>query len=219
MHKIIVLLFTLSLLKAVEITDFINHTNCDQVIDKEVYTVCYDYTYKGAKYVAYTLTGDLVHKVNIKKRGKFYTEKNLPKPYRSHTKDYIQSGYDRGHLANDASFDYDPKVLRKTYSMVNIIPQAPIINRYLWTKAERYERVLAKKLGSVTVINGVTYDATPERIGKNQIAVPSSFWKILYNTSKAFKKCFYYENNLLSIKEDKLENHIIECNLLLPTSS
>jgi len=74
---------------------------------------------KGAKYVAYTLDGDKVNAVNIKKHGKFYTGKNLPKKYRSYSKDYVHSGYDRGHLAN-ASFDYSKKIVRKTYSMANI---------------------------------------------------------------------------------------------------
>ena len=60
---------------------------------------------------------------SIKKRPSFYTEKNLKKKYRSHTRDYTHSGYDRGHLANDASFDYDKKIVRKTYTMANIIPQ------------------------------------------------------------------------------------------------
>ena len=55
---------------------------------------------KGAKYVFYTLDGKLVNKLNIKKRPSFYTEKNLKKKYRSHTRDYTHSGYDRGHLAN-----------------------------------------------------------------------------------------------------------------------
>lgn len=64
---------------------------------------------KGAQYVAYTLDGAKVNAVNIKKRRSFYTERNLKKKYRSHTKDYTHTGYERGHLANDASFDYDKK--------------------------------------------------------------------------------------------------------------
>jgi len=43
----------------------------------------------------------------------FYTEKNLKKKYRSHAKDYTHRGYDRGYLANDASFDYSEKLSAK----------------------------------------------------------------------------------------------------------
>ena len=124
MKLFILLFFVTTSIYATNLSDYINKENCSQIINKQVFTICYDYKMKGAKYVSYTLDGKKVNAVNIKKRHSFYTEKNLPKKYRSHTKDYTHSGYDRGHLANDASFDYSKKVVRKTYSMANIIPQA-----------------------------------------------------------------------------------------------
>ena len=124
MRKLFLLtLLLFSTLQATNLNNYINDANCDQIIDKQVFTICYNYKMKGAKYVSYTLDGNKVNVINIKKRNSFYTEKNLPKKYRSHNKDYTHSGYDRGHLANDASFDYSKKVVRKTYSMANIIPQ------------------------------------------------------------------------------------------------
>ncbi len=216
--KLITILLIYTSVYATNLTDYINKQNCNQIIDKQVYTICYDYKAKGARYVAYTLDGSKVNAVNIKKRSAFYTEKNLPKKYRSHTRDYSYSGYDRGHLANDASFDYSKKIVRKTYSMANIIPQAPNVNRGTWIKAEKLERSVASKLGEVSVINGVIYANNPKRIGKNKIAVPEAFWKMIYNNDKNYKKCFYYENNLsVSIKGDKLKTHLIDCNKLLHT--
>jgi len=208
---LITMLFSLNLF-ATNLTDYINKNNCDQIIDKQVFTICYDYKMKGAKYVAYTLDGNKVNAVNIKKRSSFYTEKNLKKKYRSHTKDYTHTGYDRGHLANDASFDYSKKTVRKTYTMANIIPQAPKVNRKTWIKAEKLERKVAVKLGSASVINGVIYSSNPKRIGKNKIAVPDAFWKMIYNDSKNYKKCFYYENDLnAKAKGDKLKSHLVDC--------
>ena len=215
MRQLTILLVLVSGMFATSFDTYINKKNCDQIIDKQVYTICYDYKYKGALFVAYKLDGDLVNKTNLKKRHRFYSEKNIPKKFRSHSKDYTHSGYDRGHLANDASFDYDEKAVRKTYSMANIIPQAPKVNRKIWIKGEKYERSIAVKLGIAFVINGVIYDKNPKRIGKNQIAIPKAFWKMIYNDDKKFKKCFYYENDLdIIIKGDKLKNHQIECNSL-----
>ncbi len=200
---------------AVNVSDFINKNNCDQIIDKQVYTICYSYKNKGALYVAYTLDGALVNKTNIKKRPGFYTEKNIPNKYRSKSADYKKTGYDRGHLANDASFDYDKKVQRKTYTMANVIPQAPNVNRRTWIKSERYERTIAVKLESATVINGVVYSSNPKRIGKNKIAVPDAYWKMIFNNDKQFQKCFYYKNdNNIKVKEDKLKLHQVECSKL-----
>jgi len=139
----------------------------------------------------------------------------LKKRYRSHSRDYTHSGYDRGHLANDASFDYDMKIVRKTYTMANIIPQAPMVNRKTWIKAEKLERSVAVSLGSVNVYNGVVYGLKPQRIGKNQIAVPKAFWKMIYNDEKGYKKCFYYKNDLNTTSmEDKLKNHLVDCEML-----
>lgn len=200
---------------AVSIDSFINKDNCDQIINKQVFDICYSYKNKGALFVSYELDGKLVNKNNIKKRPSFYNEKNLPLKYRSKSKDYTRTGYDRGHLANDASFDYDKKTQRKTYTMANIIPQAPNVNRRTWIKAERYERSIAVKLGKVNVLNGVIYSENPKRIGKNQIAVPVAFWKMIFNNEKKFQKCFYYKNdNNINIKEDKLKKHQRECNKL-----
>jgi len=99
MKKILSTLFFLTaLLQATNLSQYINKQNCSQIIDKQVFTICYDYKAKGAKYVSYTLDGTKVNAVNIKKRSKFYSEKNLPNKYRSHNKDYTHSGYDRGHL-------------------------------------------------------------------------------------------------------------------------
>ena len=148
-------LITLTFLNATEIKNLINKKNCNHIIDKDVHTIWYDYFYKGAKYVAYTLNADLLNKGNIKERGAFYTESNIPHKYRSNSSDYTNSGYDRGHIANDASFDYDEKAMRKTYSMSNIIPQSQLVNRNTWIKVERYERLVASKLGYVSVLNGV----------------------------------------------------------------
>jgi endonuclease G len=215
--KSLLLIFLLitSQLFATNINDYINKNNCDQIIDKQYFTICYDYKYKGAKYVGYQLKGNLVNKKNIKKRPRFYSEKTIPNKYRSKYKDYVKSGYDRGHLANDASFDWSKKSQKKTYTMANIIPQVPKVNRKTWIKAEKLERLIAVKLGTVNVLNGVVYGNNPKRIGRNKIAVPKGFWKMIYNDKVGYKKCFYYENdNNINTKKDKLRNHLIECKKL-----
>jgi len=192
-----------------------NQLNYDQLIDKETYKVYYNNDMKGALFVTYTLNGSLVNKNNIKKRPRFYSEKNIPTKYRSKSSDYKGSGYDRGHLANDASFDHDIKALRKTYSMANIIPQSPAVNRRTWIKTEKLERKIAYSLGNVNVIIGVKYLDNPKRIGKNKIAVPTAFYKKIFNKDKKYEKCFYYNNSLyISSNGDKLKNHLVDCNIL-----
>lgn len=202
---------------ATEFSKFINHRNCSQILDKGYYQLCYDYKAKGALYVGYMLDGTKVNtKQDIKKRPRFYPDKAIPAPYRTTSGDYTKNEFhaDRGHLAPDASFDYSKRSLHAVYSMANIIPQYSKINRKTWVKAERYERQIAAKLGSVAVINGVIYGDHPKRMKKSGIAYPVAFWKMLYD-NKGFERCFYYENDShAKIKGDKLRDHLIDCKKL-----
>ena len=123
---------------AINTNQFINTVECDQTVDKVFFQICYDYDLKAAKAVGYTLYGDLVNENNIEDRPSFKVERAIEREYRASTTDYTGSGYDRGHLACDAAFDWSEESLEATYSLANVIPQARIVNRYTWIKAERY---------------------------------------------------------------------------------
>ena len=188
---------------------------CDQVIDNIYYTICYDYAKHGALYVSYTLDGKLVNKGGRKRHLGFHSERKLPKVYRVMPYNYstVSSIVDKGHLAPDAAFDYDKKVLRTVYSMANIIPQYSVINRYTWVKAEAYARSEAVRLGKVNVLNGVVYPKHNYSIYRMNIVMPLAYWKMIY--TKNTKVCFWYDNipNVITTK-DTLEKHRIPCNKL-----
>jgi len=208
---------------ATQIKDFINKQNCDQIILKKnrsktklYYQICYNYKAKGPKYVGYVLNGRQVKKGHIKNRPNFYPEPLVPVEYRATKNDYKKRHYssrkfpsDKGHLAPHASFNYSQEALESVYSMANIIPQCHKINQHAWVKAENYEREMAKKYRSLTVINGVEYGKNPRKFKKSGIAYPAAFWKILFNDKKGFEECYSYNNDCrLSLKSDALKAHI-----------
>lgn len=208
------------------VKSFINEKNCDFVLDKQVFDVCYSKRYNSPIAVGYTITKDKIIAKGIEERDKFYSESLLPMQYRLKTSDYTGTGYDRGHLASDATFDYSDDSLAKTYSMANISPMSPNLNRKTWIKAEEYERMAAVKLGSVDVVDLVFYDKNPPLVGKkHNVNIPSTFVKILKNKEKSFEKCFVYKNEMpnsnifsnqkinetIDVSSDKLENHLIDC--------
>jgi endonuclease G len=202
-------------LLALNNNQFINSTNCNQVLDKTFFQVCYDHSLKVAKAVSYTLAGDLVNETNIVKRPSFKVDREIDRDKRTSTSDYTKSGYDRGHMANDAAFDWSQESLDATYKLSNIVPQVRKVNRYTWSKAERYARFVAVQLGEVNVINLIEYTPTPQRIGKHQIAVPKGFYKILYNNDQNYSRCLYYKNdNNIDTKADRLKQHDVECSTL-----
>jgi len=195
---------------------FMNENVCDVIIDKAFLEVCYDNELKAAKSVAYTLDGDLVNELNINERPSFYVEEGVESRYRAHYSDYTNSGYDRGHMAPDAAFDWSQESLDATYSLANIIPQVREVNRDMWVDAERYARIKAVDFGFVNILNIVKYNTTPNRIGNNGIAVSEGFYKVLYNEDDGYEECYYYANepndNSLS---DKLATHLVDCSTIL----
>lgn len=188
---------------------FINSASCDQIIENAFITICYDYEKSVAKAVAYTLQGDLVNETNIEKRPSFYSDPNLPTYYQAQDSDYRNSGYDRGHLAPDASFDWSEESLDATYSLANVIPQVPSVNRYAWRKLETYARDMAVEKGELNVLNVVDYDTPFEVIGENQLALSKGYYKILYTME--YEECFYYENSVDSSMENEIDAHRTSC--------
>lgn len=188
---------------------FINSDVCDQIIDNAFMTICYDYEKKVAKAVAYTLQGDLVNETNIAKRPNFYSDVNIPTDYQAKESDYRNSGYDRGHLAPDASFDWSEESLDATYSLANVIPQVPSVNRYAWATLEAYARDMAVEKGELFVLNVVKYGTPFEVIGENQLVLSEGYYKILYAID--YEACFYYENSDDSSMGNAIDAYRISC--------
>lgn len=206
-----------SLLFSTELSDFVDKNQCSKIIDKQLYKICYSYKYKGALAGWVRLDGSLVNEGNIKKRPRFYSEKTIPMQYRTKYKDYTGYGkkWNRAHfVVADADFDYNNKALNKAYTMSNIIPQSAKVNQRTWIKAEKYGRVLAKKLGHINSISIAKYENPNHKIG-NDIVIPTKLYRIYYNNDVKFEKCFMYENKLnVDYKNDSLRDHEISCSEL-----
>lgn len=191
---------------------FVDENNCSQIIDNEFIVMCYDYKLKAVKAVSYTLIGDLINEHNIEERPSFYVEKTLDSKYRISITDYTNSGYDKGHMAPDAAFDWSEESLHAVYTLANIIPQAPQVNRISWAKVERYARDKAEELGELNVVNVPKYGQRSSRMGKNRMAISKGYYKILYNPNENYEECFYYSNKLgVSAQNDVLEDHLVAC--------
>lgn len=212
MKKLILLGILAADALAINPQTYINAKTCNQIIVKSIYQSCYNYGYKGSTAVSYKVNGKLLESsVHVQERPSFYVESTLASKYQSRPADYQNSGYDQGHMANHADFNYDPKIVYLTYSLANVVPQNPEVNRHEWLAAETYERAMAKKYGSVNVINLIRYSSNPIRIGKDKIAVPESFIKIIYNDSAKFQKCFGYNNIPSPESRVNLTSHEIKC--------
>jgi len=83
---------------------------------------------------------------------------------------YERSGYDRGHMAPAADFNWSTNALKETYYFSNICPQAPQLNRGKWLEAEAETRRMAES-GTVHVVI---------------VAIPGTNWLGAVNIPSAF---------------------------------
>lgn len=212
MRKILLLLVTAVFVFATEISDFIDTTTCDKDVDKGTYHICYSYKYKSAL-GGWSLLDERAIIKGIIKRPDFYEEESIPKEFRTKYSDFTGFGktWNRGHfIVSDADFDEDYDRLLTTYSMANIIAQSASVNQETWTKVELYGRYIAKKFGSLNSISVAKYnDPTLKLRG---ITIPTDLYRIYYNDSKNFKKCFHYKNEInVDVVNDDLRDHEIDC--------
>jgi endonuclease G len=160
-----------------DLNNFLQPIKCDKVLHKKAFDICYNYKYKHPNYVSYTLSKNLVNKNLYSRKGlRFRPDYQIPTRYRSYSKDYSKTGFDRGHNAPNASFDYNRAIQKETFLMSNIAPQKPQLNRRLWAKIERFARYEAVKYKQIQVVTGVCGS-----IGhiKNNVNIPKWWYKII----------------------------------------
>jgi len=154
---------------------------------KNIINIGFNNEVKGPSFVWYRLSKNTINKKNIVKRYKFKTDSRLPKLFRVTGSDYKNSGYDRGHLASDASFDYSDAALNAVYVYSNIIPQKHKLNAYVWGGLEKYARYVTLKLKYTYIVNLVLYGK--DKIGNN-VGVPKVMYKIIINNKSKFLRIF-----------------------------
>lgn len=149
-----------------------------QIIQHLGFTVCYNHDWLIPNWVAYELTarevaGDL---------GRY--DKFLPNPLVNGdpvvTKDYSNSGYDRGHMCPAADMKWSEQAMKESFYMTNICPQNHNNNAGDWKDLEELGRDLATKYGNIYICCGPIVENTNTKIGTvRRIVVPQAFYKVL----------------------------------------
>jgi endonuclease G len=155
--------------------------HCDKLLHKKAFDICYSYKLKNPLAVVYKIDGSLIDKYNYsRKHLRFKPDYSLPRKCRSYPQDYSHTGYDRGHNAPNAVFDYDKSIQKETFLMSNISPQKPGLNRKLWAKIEKFARYEARKYGYVRIITGSC--GSLGNLGKRRhyVNIPSYWYKIIF---------------------------------------
>lgn len=105
----------------------------------------------------------------------FHTETKLPFHEAAHPGDYVNSGYDRGHMAPDRDMPAGAAE-QESCSLANVVPQNHDLNNGSWKKLEDQVREMAIERGEVYVVTGPFYGSV--LVGHaGRVAIPAFLWK------------------------------------------
>lgn len=145
-------------------------------------------------FVAQYLSSGLVAQARgIHREDVFHPELQLPQAERSELQHYRSSGFDRGHMA-PAGDMATKKSQDESFTLANIIPQMPTLNRGGWADIEETTRRLASRYGEVYVVTGPAFSGTKlSRIG-GRVLVPSNVYKAIYVPSTGQASAWWADN-------------------------
>ena len=76
----------------------------------------------------------------------------------------------------------DAQSQQQTFSLANMVPQAPELNRGVWAGIEMAVRHLAQRQGELFIVTGPAFQGQAlKTIGPDGVLVPSATWKALYD--------------------------------------
>jgi len=109
----------------------------------------------------------------------FHPESALPAGFQHVVPfDYTGSGYDRGHMCDSKDRTGSAEDNSETFSMANMLPQTPDLNRHVWERLESYSRSIVAYGNEVYIIAG-GYGSAGTIGQENRVNVPSNCWKIV----------------------------------------
>jgi len=152
-------------------------------INHRYYGVAYSQKYKDPLWVSYILTKKMVKIKKVDRSEEEFTkDPNLSTNY-ALSSDYTGSGYDRGHMCPAGDMNFNQTAMTECFFMVNITPQKPGLNRKIWKDLEEKVRDWAVENDSLYVVAGAIYSQRPRRLGKDKVAIPSKFYKVIADIS------------------------------------
>lgn len=149
-------------------------------LDKKFFVIHYDSKHRQARYVEYLVRAEDLKKSFVKREDRFHIDTDLLrlKITPVDPKDYLHTGYDRGHLAPSGDFEWSAEANDSTFTMANMSPQKPQLNRSAWRGLEDVVRNWACTEGELRVVTGPLFDSKNQQLPSG-VAIPSRFFKVI----------------------------------------
>lgn len=144
-------------------------------------------------YSAEHLTADRIDAARgMARTGEFHAETALPPDGRADLADYARSGFDRGHMSPSGDMP-DMAAQQESFSLANMVPQAPRLNRGLWEGIESAVRTLAERRGELYVVTGPIFKGD-QLATVGHIVVPTYVFKAVLDPRSRRAAAYVTEN-------------------------
>lgn len=154
---------------------------------------------KTPVFVAQRLNRASVADADEKRTNRFFADSRLRSAEKASLEDYKGSGYDRGHIAPAGDMP-TALAMAQSFSLANIVPQAPEHNRGVWASAveSATRKYASRATGEIYVISGPMYVpsiAESPSIGRGKVRVPKYLFKLVYDEDKNRAWAYWHENS------------------------
>lgn len=157
------------------------------------FAVLHSATTRTPLYSAEHLTRDTVAASRgLPREGEFHSEPALPEAEQAELQDYARSGFDRGHMAPSGDMP-DQDAQQESFSLANMVPQAPKLNRGIWEGIESAVRRLAEREGDIYVVTGPIFSGA-ELLRVGNVIVPSHTFKAVMSVRRGLAAVYVAKN-------------------------
>ena len=184
-------------------------------IERNAYSLIYDGQHKQPRWVHEQIFSSRIDGKADRGKYDFKEDALIPALIRATKDDYLRSGFDRGHMCPAGDAKFSETAMEETFFLSNISPQYPQLNRGCWAQLEKHIRNLAAKHDAIHVFTGPLFlsrlEADGKRyvkyevIGKTEIAVPTHYFKIVFNQSNQHIESYIVPNEPIA-KNESLES-------------
>jgi len=174
----------------------------DRALCYDSFAILHSGESKTPVFVAERLNRESVAEAHEKRSNNFFSESRLRIIEQATLEDYIGSDFDRGHMAPAGDMQ-NATAMAESFSLANIVPQAPGHNRGVWAKnvEAATRKYVARATGNVFVITGPVYEpsiAASPSIGPGHVRVPRYLFKLVYDEQTNRAWAYWQENSDLT---------------------
>jgi endonuclease G, mitochondrial len=112
----------------------------------------------------------------------FRPDPDLAPDQQAQVSDYSHSGYIPGQLLPAASMRWSARAMSESFLLSNTAPRTDSMNNGIWNTLEQKVRDRVDSRGKLYVVSGNIYNSSnPKTIGPDHVAVPSAFYKVIFD--------------------------------------